>query len=125
MYEIRETRIGGAYVSYSMKNPCEDQVFGFDASTLVDALRFNSLFDACAEYVEPGYHCSVFTITRYRIMTHLITGIIQSLQLIIKLDHVSAFTSILHFSTSLGVVWSLHIISIAPLFVAAGVLPFL
>ena len=71
MYEIRETRIGGAYVSYSMKNPCEDQVFGFDASTLVDALRFNSLFDACAEYVEPGYHCSVFTITRYRIMIHL------------------------------------------------------
>ena len=71
VYEIRETRIGGAYVSYSMKNLCEDQVFGFDASTLVDALWFNFLFDACAGYVEPGYYYPVFTITRYRIIIHL------------------------------------------------------
>ena len=64
--------MGGANGTYHMKNPCKDQMFGFDVLTLVDALRFNFLFDAYAVYVEPGSYCPVFTFTRYCIMVHLI-----------------------------------------------------
>ena len=52
-----------------MKSLCEDQVFGFDALTLVDALWFNFLCDAYAGYVEPGNHCPVF-ISSQHIMIH-------------------------------------------------------